>query len=89
MPRFVYDAMPCEAQLLFRHNVEDEPDGIHLEKHLQSMRNWGAGGVGNAAGWKSKKSSLNEGVKEHVLLGAEALKEMEGGSQPHAWKPCL
>ena len=36
--------MPYEAQLLFRHNVEDEPDGLHMTKHLQSIRNGASGG---------------------------------------------
>ena len=53
-------------------------------KSTYSMRNRGVGGLGDPAGWKSKRNNLNEEVKEHVLLGAEALKEMGGGSQPHA-----
>ena len=36
--------------------------------------------MGSPAGWKSKTNSLNEVVKEHVVLGVEALKEMGGGS---------
>ena len=39
VPRSVYDGMPFEAQLLFRHNVANEPDGIHIQKHFQSLRN--------------------------------------------------
>ena len=28
--------MCSAAQLLFRHNVEGEPDGLHMEKHIES-----------------------------------------------------
>ena len=64
-----------------RVGQDGEPDGIHLEKHLQSMRNQASGG------WKSQIEDLNEAVTEHVEVGAEALAEMGGGEQPLAWKP--
>ena len=66
---------------------DGEPDGIHLEKHLQSMRNQSSGGVVGKGGWKSQIEDLNEAVTEHVEIGAEALAEMGGGEQPLAWKP--
>ena len=66
---------------------DGEPDGIHLEKHLQSMRNQASGGAGGKGGWKSQIEDLNEAVTEHVEIGAEALAEMGGGEQPLAWKP--
>lgn len=78
VPREIYDSMPFEAQLLFRHNVEGVPDGIVIEKHLASMRNG-----------SSDKRSLdqpNEALLDYEALGAEALGELAGGDQPLAWK---
>ena len=78
VPREIYDSMPFEAQLLFRHNVEGVADGLVIEKHLASMRNG-----------SSRKGALdcpNEAVLEYEALGAAALQELAGGEQPLAWK---
>jgi hypothetical protein len=73
--------MSYEAQLLFRHNVEGEPDGLHIEKHLQALRN------GSAGAMKAKLDSPNEAITDFVESGAAALEELAGGEQPLAWKP--
>ena len=78
--------MPYEAQLLFRHNVEDEPDGLHMAKHLQSIRNGASGGKWAAL---NKSDNINEDITDYVGIGQEALEETGGGEQPIAWKPRL
>lgn len=78
VPREVYDNMPFEAQLLFRHNVEGVADGLVIEKHLASMRN----GSSN----KGAMDRPNEAVLEYEALGLAALEELAGGEQPLAWK---
>jgi hypothetical protein len=74
--------MPYEAQLLFRHNVADEPDGIQIQKHFQSLRNM----VGRESRAAADVAAPNEKVTEFEALGAVALAEMGGGEQPLAWK---
>jgi hypothetical protein len=72
--------MDFEAQLLFRHNVDGEPDGLHIEKHLQALRN------GSAAAMKGNLVDPNEAITEYIETGAKALEELSGGEQPLAWR---
>ena len=72
--------MEFEAQLLFRHNVEGEPDGLHIEKHLQALRN------GSAGAMKTSLEDPNGTITDYIATGAEALKELSGGEQPLAWQ---
>ena len=39
VPREVYDGFSDDAKLLFRHNAEGVADGLHVQKHLQGIRN--------------------------------------------------
>lgn len=80
VPRDVYESMDFEAQLLFRHNVDGEPDGLHIEKHLQALRN------GSAAAMKGNLVDPNEAITEYIETGAKALEELSGGEQPLAWR---
>jgi hypothetical protein len=72
--------MGFEAQLLFRHNVDGEPDGLHIEKHLQALRN------GSAGAMKANLEDPNEAITEYIETGASALEELSGGEQPLAWR---
>ena len=47
-----------QTRVLLSVGQDGEPDGIHLEKHLQSMRNRASGGVGGKGGWKSQIEDL-------------------------------
>lgn len=80
VPRNVYESMGFEAQLLFRHNVNGESDGLHMEKHVQALRN------GSAVAMKAKLGEPNEEITDYIETGMEALKEFVGGEQPLAWR---
>ena len=60
-----------------------QPDGIHIQKHFQSLRNM-AGREARAA--VEDSAARNEKVTEFEAVGAAALAEMGGGEQPLAWK---
>ena len=66
VPREVYDGFSDDAKLLFRHNAEGVADGLHVQKHLQGIR--------NSATWASETRRSNAHITEYADLGPEALR---------------